>query len=191
MSNQKRRDWSFNDVLDMNSSQVDTTIHNSEREQGVKPQEDGHCTDLVPYSLSSPFHDLLKVPERLFHIFATDIVISQAWKPDGSGGTELGYGASVYHSSIVLAYFIESMASQFKNKIGVELGLSHIHFFSLFLTMDTVGCGPGLVSVVASLADMRCIIATDGDEGSMQLTHQNLTRNCSKMKNAYCQQLLW
>jgi hypothetical protein len=83
-------------------------------------------TDLVPYSLSSPFHDLLKVSQRTFHIFSSDIVISQAWKPDGSGGTELGYGASVYHSSIVLAYFIESMKSQFKDKIGVELGLPFI-----------------------------------------------------------------
>ena len=134
MSNQKRRDLSLNDVLDMNSLQSDPRIDNSEREQGQE-EEDGHCTDLVPYSLSSPFHDLLKVPERLFHIFSTDIVISQAWKPDGSGGTELGYGASVYHSSIVLAYFIESMASQFKNKIGVELGLSHTDFAHLFLTI--------------------------------------------------------
>jgi hypothetical protein len=80
------------------------------------------CTDLVPYSMSNPFHDLLKVSQRLFHIFSSDILISQAWKPGGSGGTELGYGASVYNSSIVLAYFIESMRHQFLNKIGIELG---------------------------------------------------------------------
>ncbi len=63
---------------------------------------------LVVFSLASPFHDNLKSEERLFSFFGKVITLSQQWREGGRGGTALGFGASVYNCSIVLAKYLES-----------------------------------------------------------------------------------
>lgn len=87
------------------------------------------CTDLVIFSLSSPYSDVLKVENRLFTIFNQNITLKQQWKPGGNGGTEIGFGASVYNSSIVLSYFIEYIQESLCNKIGIEIGKFIFFFF--------------------------------------------------------------
>ena len=57
---------------------------------------------LVPFKLSNNFHDPLRCEERLIDINGKYIRIKQSWKSDGKGGTEIGFGASVYNCSIVL-----------------------------------------------------------------------------------------
>ena len=59
---------------------------------------------LVPFKLSNNFHDPLRCEERLIDINGKYIRIKQSWKSDGKGGTEIGFGASVYNCSIVLGF---------------------------------------------------------------------------------------
>lgn len=62
---------------------------------------------IVPYSYASPFTDTLRLPERLFELgFGAPVTIKQAYKPDGLGGSKLGFGASVYDAAFVLSNFI-------------------------------------------------------------------------------------
>jgi hypothetical protein len=71
--------------------------------------EDDSCTRfaLVPFSYSSPYHDALKLEERLFDVGVGKMIrIRQAWKNDGKGGSALGFGASVYDGSFVLSHFL-------------------------------------------------------------------------------------
>jgi hypothetical protein len=157
------------------------------------------CTALVPYSLSSPFHDPLKTPDRFFSFFEQKVHLQQDWKPDGVGGTELGFGASVYNSSIVLALFIESMAlprTRIRTAVEVEIKIggevnSRVREGSLVDKLGLeLGCGPGLVSIVASMAGMRGVLATDGDMSSVQLAARNIRKNCEGLC-IESQQLLW
>ena len=90
---------------------------------------------LTVFSLASPFHDSLQSDFRLFSLFSRSIRMQQQWTPDGKGGTEIGFGASVYNCSIVLATYLEMNPWVVTDRICVELG-----------------CGPGLVSVAAALA---------------------------------------
>ena len=71
-----------------------------------------NCTDLVVFSHASPFTDLLKAEKRLFTFFGKDICMTQKWACGGRGGTDIGFGASVYNSSIVLAYYVEAISEQ-------------------------------------------------------------------------------
>ena len=47
---------------------------------------------LVPFSHASPFHNARALPIRYFTFCSIDLKIQQAWKPDGRGGTTLGFG---------------------------------------------------------------------------------------------------
>ena len=71
------------------------------------------CTALVPFSHASPFTDALRLPERQIAIGARTFLITQAWAPDGRGGTGrgeeaagMGFGGSVYGCSIALAHHL-------------------------------------------------------------------------------------
>ena len=72
-------------------------------------QESRQCTDVVVYSHTSPFSDHLREPERIFTCMGQTVRIQQGWQPGGHGGTEIGFGASVYDSAIVLSNYIENM----------------------------------------------------------------------------------
>jgi hypothetical protein len=70
------------------------------------------CTDLVVFSHASPFSDTLQLDSRIFTFLGSDVVMNQKWKSGGKGGTDIGFGASVYNSSIVLAHYVESMCNE-------------------------------------------------------------------------------
>ncbi|CAK4223247.1 unnamed protein product [Aphanomyces euteiches] len=61
---------------------------------------------IVPFSYTSPFHAAHADPERHFHFEDVSITIKQEWKPDGRGGTQLGFGAHVYNAAILLAFYV-------------------------------------------------------------------------------------
>ena len=88
------------------------------------------------------------------------LCIQQRYCSDGRGGTELGFGASVYNASIALSFYLEANPLFIKNKIVIELG-----------------CGPGLVSIAASILEAKFVIPTDGDETSLNLTQTNINTN--------------
>lgn len=93
-------------------------------------------TELVPFSMFNPYTEMLKLDKRLFrfHNDSISITMDQDWKPGGRGGTNIGFGASVYDCSIVLAYFLslESISREIKGKTVIELG-----------------CGPAFASLAA------------------------------------------
>lgn len=48
---------------------------------------------------------------------------TQAWKGDGKGGTDIGFGASVYPAAYVLAEYLERHPYLVRGKRVIELGL--------------------------------------------------------------------
>lgn len=88
---------------------------------------------LVIYNHCSPFTDSLQLEERIFTFFNKNLKIKQQWSPNGKGGTDIGFGASVYHCAIALSLYLECNSVEILNKTVVE-----------------VGCGPGLVSLVCA-----------------------------------------
>ena len=129
---------------------------------------------LVVYSHTSPFTDSLQLETRLLTFFNRNLVIQQRWTPGGKGGTDIGFGASVYNGAIVMAFYLEKNKSEIKPSI-VELG-----------------CGPGLVSLVASL-HQNCdfILATDGDSITVDLVRENIKQNVPLNRPIQAQKLYW
>lgn len=125
------------------------------------PPASSSSLSLVPFSLASPFHDALREPERCVSIAGRDFRIAQAWKADGRGGTDLGFGASLYPSAIVLADFLATHADELvKGKRVVELG-----------------AGLGLSAMAAAAAGATKVWATDGDPLVVDLLRRNLAAN--------------
>ena len=113
---------------------------------------------LVPFSHASPFFNLRKLPERLFTFQNKTIRIEQAWKDDGRGGTKLGFGAVVYDAAFVLATYLEDHC------------INALHSSNVL----ELGCGTGLVSIVASLLGAKHVLATDGDDEVVELATRNI-----------------
>ena len=90
-------------------------------------------------------------------------------KRDGKGGTALGFGAAVYPSAIVLAHFLDVHypRHQLEGKTVLELG-----------------CGVGFCSLAAGMCAGKGtkVIATDGDQGSVQLTLDNIEANAHALQ---------
>eukprot|EP01039_Chlorochromonas_danica_P005687 gene5687-6271_t len=122
--------------------------------------DDAYFGAIVPYSLYNPFANTLSLPERLFSIHGSTIRLAQRYCSDGKGGTELGFGASVYNCSIVLSKYLEQIGEQVQGKAVLE-----------------IGCGPALVSVTAACLGAAAVVATDGDELSVSLAAENLQNN--------------
>ena len=129
---------------------------------------------LVPFSFRNPFHDALHDATRWFPIAGKRIRIDQAWQSDGRGGTTLGFGASVYDSAIALSLYLAAHRDLVKGKRIIELG-----------------CGPGLVGIVAAHLEPRSIVITDGDPASVALTQRNIEAN--NLSEAICtaEKYLW
>jgi predicted nicotinamide N-methyase len=87
------------------------------------------------------------------------INVEQRWIQDGKGGSEIGYGASVYNSSFVLADYICNHVPLMNQKI-IELG-----------------AGTGLVGIAALVHSCKLLVSTDGDESLLELTRLNIQRN--------------
>jgi hypothetical protein len=101
-------------------------------------------TDLVPYSLLNHFSDSLTHEERHFDIGLNNkklVRIKQGWKNDKRGGTTIGFGASVYNSSIALMHI-------FKNRLVEANGKSFLE----------LGCGTGFLSVCLSFLGLYLLI---------------------------------
>lgn len=118
------------------------------------------------FSHNSPYVDKLREPSRLFSFFdraietEVNLTIIQQWAEGGHGGTDIGFGASVYDCSFLLSYYVNQHPELVKGKKVVELG-----------------CGPGLASLVAGLSGASKVIATDGDPISVALTQKNIETN--------------
>ncbi|CAI5742796.1 unnamed protein product [Peronospora destructor] len=129
---------------------------------------------LVPYSFRNPFHVALRDATRWFPIAGKRIRIDQAWQSDGRGGTTLGFGASVYDSAIALSLYLAAHRDLVKGKRIIELG-----------------CGPGLVGIVAAHLEPRSIVITDGDPASVALTQRNIEVNNLSEEICTAEKYLW
>ena len=140
--------------------------------------EDG-TTALVPFSHASQFVDPLALSERVFTVRDVTIKIKQGMKRDGRGGTLLGFGAAVYPSAILLTHFLDN------------------HYPSGKLTGKTVlelGCGVGMCGIAACVCGAGKVIATDGDERSVELTLENIERNKQAFQSEsqiFAEKLAW
>lgn len=130
---------------------------------------------LVPFTYCNNFIDPLRVETRLFCFPEMDdpsVFVKQKWETGGKGGTEIGFGASVYNSSYVLSHFLSNNVTM-RDKNVCELG-----------------CGPGLASIVAGRLHAKKAIATDGDKISIDLCKENIGLN-NVTSNVRAVQLLW
>jgi hypothetical protein len=91
-------------------------------------------TDLVIFSYASPFADVLRLDKRFFSLFNKTIAVKQQWKEGGRGGTDIGFGASVYNASFVLANYIQN------NACLVCKNNSVIHFLVHFISFRIYVC---------------------------------------------------
>lgn len=129
---------------------------------------------LVPYSFRNPFHDALRDASRWFPIAGKTIRIDQAWQSDGRGGTALGFGASVYDAAIALSLYLADHPELVKGNRVLELG-----------------CGPGLVGIVAAHFEPTSVILTDGDAASVALTQHNIQVNKLSQDVCMAEKYLW
>lgn len=121
------------------------------------------CQALVVFSYAR-IEDALKLDNRDFSFFGHHINMKQKWEPDSKGGSSIGFGCSVYDCSFVLGKYIESNPHIIQGSKCIELG-----------------CGPGLCSVVCAVSSIPAsIMATDGDEISVELTRKNLQSNLDR-----------
>ena len=86
----------------------------------------------------------------------------------GKGGTEIGFGASVYDCSIVLSEFL---------KLSTENGDNHSTSIVAGKSVIELGCGPGLNSIIAILAGAALVYCSDGDDASVELARENFEGN--------------
>ena len=144
--------------------------------------QESSSSALVLFSYASPFTDRLQAEERLFTFASSPekenskdsevtVKIKQKWAP-GRGGTDIGFGASVYDCSIVLSNYLAAT--------DIVRGRSVLE----------LGCGPGLVSVVCGMLGASTALATDGDDGSVDLASENISLN-SVQDSVEAMKLLW
>lgn len=133
---------------------------NTSSEAKLHPPSVSTVCALVPFSFRSPFHDALRDATRWFPIAGKRIRVDQAWQSDGRGGTALGFGASVYDAAIALSLYLAAHRDLVIGNRVIELG-----------------CGPGLVGVVAAHLEPKSVVITDGDPASVALTKRNIEVN--------------
>lgn len=93
------------------------------------------------------------------------MVIEQAWKADGRGGTALGFGASVYDAAFVLGDYVHrNSATTVAGKRVIELG-----------------AGLGFTSLAAVLGGSSAVVSTDGDAELLELTAKNINTNLENL----------
>ncbi|GMF22291.1 unnamed protein product [Phytophthora lilii] len=142
--------------------------------QASPPSAASSTCALVPFSFRNPFHDALRDATRWFPIAGRRIRIDQAWQGDGRGGTALGFGASVYDAAIALSLYLASHRELVQRKRVIELG-----------------CGPGLVGVVAGHLEPTSVVITDGDPASVALTQRNIEVNNLPEDICTAEKYLW
>jgi len=133
------------------------------------------------YSHATAWESALRCEERYFPDISEklnrlrggkdEVRIKQRWRADGKGGTKLGFGASVYPASIVLANFL---VGKLEGKRIVE-----------------VGCGAGLASITAAKSGASYVVATDGDSQALDLSRENQEINHVTSEILKFELLLW
>jgi len=83
---------------------------------------------IVLFDPTSPFVDQIRLDERRIEIGPIQLSLKQQYEEDGKGGTEIGFGASVYPSSISLSEFLISCPDLVEGKRIVEIGFLHLSF---------------------------------------------------------------
>ncbi|RLN77724.1 hypothetical protein DYB28_015056 [Aphanomyces astaci] len=101
--------------------------------------------------LRTPFHAAHLAAERLFHLDDISIHIKQEWKPDGRGGTELGFGAHVYNAAVMLAFYIH------RYDLGEDVDA--LGAFDVVLGADIIAC-PYEAAYDALLLSLRHLLAS-------------------------------
>merc|ERR1712086_392826 len=130
--------------------------------------------ETVPFDYSIASATSRSMDERTFEVASHRVTIEQAFKEDGKGGTDIGFGANVYNSSFVLsAYLAEHLTDKVRGSRVVE-----------------VGCGTGLVAISCGLLGASQVYATDGDAPLLELTQRNIERN-DVAATVQTHQLLW
>lgn len=124
------------------------------------PRAASNSNALVAFSYRNPFHDALRDETRWFPLAGRRVQIAQRWRADGRGGTRLGFGASVYDASVLLALFLETNRQLVRGRRVLELG-----------------CGPGLAGIAAAVAGASRVLLTDGDDDSVALAQHNAELN--------------
>jgi predicted nicotinamide N-methyase len=124
------------------------------------PASAAASTAIVPYTLANPFADGLRLPSRTVALGGHTWTLTQHWEPDGRGGTALGFGASVYGGSIVLAHYVLTHAADFGGGAAVI----------------ELGAGLGLGSLAVAAVGGRPV-ATDGDDLVVGYARANLDAN--------------
>lgn len=116
----------------------------------------GDTQALVPYSLYNPFQDQLRCEDRMITIGPTDLHVKQAWQAGGRGGTDIGFGASVYDSSIVLSLFVNDSRQEVRTRDCVD-GLlftpSHVGKMVLLSTLLLILISPVYKCIYASVCE--------------------------------------
>lgn len=133
---------------------------------------------IVPYTYANPFGELLKLDSRIVVIGDQSFTLQQRWRDDGKGGTGIGFGASVYNSSIVLAQYIDEMVLPTLPRRASVLEL---------------GAGLALGALAASAGARnaaRRVIATDGDDMVVEYAQSVLDAN-GVAGRAVAARLLW
>jgi predicted nicotinamide N-methyase len=102
----------------------------------------------------------MNLPERILKINNSQQVVRIQQQTSGSGKT----GLAVWNSGLVLVRLLEALTEQgaidWKNQRVLELG-----------------CGTGLVSIVASRLGSKSVLATDGNPDVVALTRSNVQLN--------------
>ena len=128
---------------------------------------------IVPFSHTANWSEALKLPKRNITLFNRNLVLEQDWKDDGKGGSNLGFGASIYPSAILLASYFEKNQQIMKNKTVLELG-----------------AGVGLCGIAAYLAGAKKVCITDGDDELLKLIKKNVKSNINSY-DVHTSRLLW
>lgn len=148
---------------------------------GLHPHPPPPCTALVPFSLASPFADALRLEWRDITLGGRRFRIRQAHRDDGRGGTALGFGASVYACSVVLAHYVLEHPCEFAGSgsgAGGDAGGAVVE----------LGAGLALGSMAVAAVGGRAV-ATDGDDLVVGYARSNLDANgCGGVPSA---RLLW
>jgi len=134
--------------------------------EGTPLHREMSCQDLVVFNYAR-VEDALKLDMRTFSFFQQDLSIKQKWQEGGKGGSSIGFGCSVYDCSFVLAKYMEDHMAEICGKHCVELG-----------------CGPALTSIACAFAQPASIVATDGDDISVELARENIRRNLCPSSSA-------
>lgn len=104
--------------------------------------------------------------------------IRQNWGEDGRGGTDLGFGSAAFPAAVALALYLENpLHGPAAEREGAARACGCTYVSGR--TVLELGCGVGLTSMAAAALGALAVVATDGDDGVLELTRDNVTRNAA------------